>query len=153
MSMPSSLNRRQLLLMGSLLVFAGILPDHSQASRRAARQLIAQLTGQKKPTKGGISIELPPVTDQADFVPVRVRIETLMQGDDFVKSIHLAAEGNPEPHLASFHFSKGCSRAEVRTKIRLVKSQMIIAAAVFADGRVKIAKKRGKISTGPGGCG
>ena len=43
-----------------------------------------------------------------------------MTADDYVKAVHVFAEGNPRPDVASFYFSPACGEATCATRIRSV---------------------------------
>ena len=76
-----------------------------------------------------------------------------MTPDDYVKTVHLFAERNPEPAVASFSFTPECTKAEVITRLRLVQSQIVVAVAEMSDGSFYMGKGFSKISTGAGSCG
>ena len=65
----------------------------------------------------------------------------------------MVAERNPTPAIASFHLSPANGRAEISTRIRLLQTQVVIAAAEMSDGSVRIGKGRCKIIGGAGACG
>lgn len=151
------LNRRDLLILCGAWAAAGFpvsgLLNPAHAGPRDAKKRIAELTGGIKPQKGRINITLPKVTDQGRFVPIRVKVESPMSADDYVKAIHIVAERNPTPEVASFYLSPANGRAEVSTRIRLLQTQVLVVAAEMNDGSVFMAKGRSKITGGAGGCG
>ncbi|MBE9538323.1 MAG: thiosulfate oxidation carrier protein SoxY [Proteobacteria bacterium] len=151
------LNRRDILSLFAALAAAGLplggLMGSARAAPRDARKHLAEITGGIKPKKGRITITLPKVTDQGDFVPLRVAVESPMSEVDHVKAIHIVAERNPTPAVASFYLSRAIGKAEVSTRIRLVKTQVVVAVAEMSDGSLFLGKARCKISTGAGGCG
>ncbi len=146
------LSRRDLLLWFVAMTASGLLRD-SEAAPRDAKKLLAQLTGGAQQQKDGVHITLPAVTDQARHIPIRVSVDSPMTEDDYVKAIHVVAERNPTPAIASFHLSPANGKAEISTRIRLIKTQIVIAAAQMSDGSVRIGKARCKITGGAGACG
>jgi len=155
MERTSRLTRRQVLALFAAAMATGLPLGAPQAGPRDAKKHLAELTGGTKPqkVKGKIKITLPKVTDQGDFIPLRVAVDSPMTDSDHVTAIHVVAERNPSPAVASFRFGPGSGRAEVSTRIRLVKTQVIQVAAEMNDGSVYLAKARCKIATGAGGCG
>lgn len=151
------LNRRDLLVLCGAWAAAGFpiggLLETAHAAPRDAKKRIAELTGGLKPQKGRVKIILPKVTDQGRFVPIRVSVESPMSETDYVKAIHIVAERNPTPEVASFRLSAANGRAEVSTRIRLLKTQVVVVAAEMSDGSVFLGKGRCKITGGTGGCG
>jgi len=151
------LSRRDLLQLFAL-VSAGGLPfgamlREATAAPRDAKKLLAELTGGVEQTKGGVEIVLPSVTDQARYIPMRVRVDSPMTEEDHVKAIHVVAERNPTPAIASFHLGPANGRAEISTRIRLLQTQIVVVAAEMSDGSVRIGKARCKITGGAGACG
>jgi sulfur-oxidizing protein SoxY len=57
-----------------------------------------------------------------------------MTADDFVKTIAIFNERNPQPNVAHFHLGPRSGRATVSTRIRLGDSQNIVAIAQLSDG-------------------
>ncbi|MCL6415459.1 hypothetical protein MIB92_07340 [Aestuariirhabdus sp. Z084] len=149
------IERRELMLwlaafpVLSLLVFSPV----ANGAPRDAKQRLKLLIGEKKPAKGRIKIELPAVTDQGRFVPIKVSVDSPMSDEDYVKAIHIIAERNPSPEVASFYLSPANGRAEISTRIRLLKTQVVLVAAEMNDGSTYLAKGRSKITGGAGGCG
>lgn len=151
------LSRREILhLCGAAtaagLPFSGMLRQ-AEASPRDAKKLLADLTGGGDQQKGGVKITLPVATDQARHVPIRISVESPMTEQDHVKAIHVVAERNPTPAVASFYLSPANGKAEISTRVRLLQTQVVVVAAEMSDGTVRIGKGRIKITGGAGGCG
>jgi len=150
-------SRRQVLALCAASTAAGLpfgdFLKTASATPRDARNRLDELTGGFKPNKGRVRIVLPDVTDQGDYVPMRVAVHSPMSEDDYVQAIHIVAERNPTPAVASFYLSPANGRAEVSTRIRLSKTQVVIVAAQMSNGTVYLEKARCKITTGAGGCG
>ncbi|NNG11787.1 MAG: thiosulfate oxidation carrier protein SoxY [Halobacteria archaeon] len=151
------LSRRDLLLLFSAVAATsmpfGWLVREAGAAPRDAKELLVKLTGGAEQQKGGVTITLPAVTDQARHVPMRISVASPMTENDHVKSIHVVAERNPTPAIASFQMGPANGKAEISTRIRLIKTQIVIAAAEMSDGSVRIGKARCKITGGAGACG
>jgi sulfur-oxidizing protein SoxY len=151
------LSRRDILALCAALAAMGLtglaLPGQAHASPKDARKRLAGLTGGVKPIKKGVTIALPKVTDQGNHIPLRVSVDSPMTEDDYVKAIHVVSERNPIPAVATFHLSPASGKAAISTRIRLVKTQVVMVAAETSSGVVYLGKARCKISTGAGGCG
>ena len=61
------------------------------------------------------------------------------------------SDGNPRPEVATFHFTALSGTAAATTRMRLAKTQNVIALAKMADGSVYMDKKEVKVTIG--GCG
>jgi sulfur-oxidizing protein SoxY len=151
------LSRRDILLLFAAVTACGVpfgtAFRDARAAPRDAKQRLAELTGAAEQQQGGVEITLPEATDQARHVPMRIRVDSPMTEDDHVKAIHVVAERNPTPAIASFHLSPANGRAEISTRIRLLQTQVVVAAAEMSDGSVRIGKARCKIIGGAGACG
>ena len=153
-ALPRALTRREFLALALAVGFSAALkPVALHAAPKDAKARLAQLTGNNKLTKGRVTVTLPKITRLHDFVPIRVSVESPMTGSDYVKAVHIVSERNPEPDVASFFFTPDNGKAEVSTRIRLVKSQVVVVAAEMSDGNYYFAKGFTKVSKGTGGCG
>ena len=63
-----------------------------------------------------------------------------MRGNDRVQAVHLIAEKNPRPSVATFSFGEGAGRAEVELNIRLAGTQRVFALAEMSDGTLRYAE-------------
>lgn len=109
------------------------------------------LTGGRRPeTSDRIRLTLPRAFERGDAVPLMVEVKTAMTDADYVKRLHLLAEANPLPEIASFHFTPRSGRGRVVTRIRLAKTQNVMAVAEMGDGAVLMAQAPVEVETG--GC-
>ncbi|CCQ73760.1 thiosulfate oxidation carrier protein SoxY [Magnetospira sp. QH-2] len=151
-----AVSRRGLLGVfgGGALAVAGatLTPKSAQATPDKAAELAKKLSG-KMPAGGDarVSLKLPEIAENGNTVPVTVKVESPMTAADHVKKIHIISEGNPNPGVCSFTLSAECGKAEVATRIRMAKTQNIVAVAEMSDGSVISNKKETKVTIG--GCG
>ena len=80
------------------------------------------------------ALTVPEIAENGLVVPVTVDVESPMTEADYVRAIHIVAEGNPLPNVVSFFFSPRSGRAAVTTRIRLGDSQRVRAIAQMSDG-------------------
>ncbi len=151
-------NATPLLSRRGLLIGAGIAaaaiaarPRLTQAAVTEADRLIETLTGGVTPQAGKVSIKLPQIAENGNTVPFTVSVDSPMTDKDFVKAVHVVAEGNPAPGVASFNFTPAAGKAEVAMRMRLAKTQNVRAIAVMSDGSVYQAEQEVKVTIG--GCG
>jgi sulfur-oxidizing protein SoxY len=86
------------------------------------------------PQSGRIKLEIPPLVENGNSVPLTVNVESPLTESDHVKSIYVFNEKNPQPNVAAFHLGPRAGRASVTTRIRLADSQMVVALARMSDG-------------------
>lgn len=149
------LGRRQVLKaagLGALAVAGtGLASKDASATADKANAAISKFTGGKAATKGKVTVKLPEIAENGRTVPVTVSVDSPMTSDNYVKSIILVAEGNPQPDVVSFNLTPGLGKAEISSRMRLGKTQNVSAAAVMSDGSVFKGTKQVKVTIG--GCG
>ncbi|MDO8694287.1 MAG: SoxY-related AACIE arm protein [Sheuella sp.] len=127
-----STSRRKFIVMTGA---ASLVPWLSvQATESEAAQAIKQIVGSSKIRTGRVELEIPPLVENGNSVVMKVSVESPMTENDFVRAIHVVAEGNPLPNVASFQLSHRAGRAVVTTRIRLNDSQRVWAIAQMSDG-------------------
>lgn len=147
------LSRRAALALGAgsaALTFVG-WSGGAQATPKAAADEIAKFTGGKTAEQGKISIELPEIAENGNTVPLSVSVDAPMTAADHVSDVLVVAEGNPNPGVATFHFTAMSGKAEAATRIRLATTQNIVVVAKTSGGKFYTAQKLVKVTIG--GCG
>lgn len=146
---------RRALLAGAGASFAllggGVLPRRALADPETTAREIWRLMGAVEPRDGRIVLDMPAIAENGFVVPLEVRVDSPMTAEDHVKAIHVFAELNPWPTLASFHFGPLSGRAQVATRVRLARTQDVMAFAVMSDRSVWRTVRRVEVVIG--GCG
>lgn len=149
------LGRRQMLKsvgLGALaLAGTGLFSKTVQATPDKASKYLSKLTSGTVGTMGKVTVKLPEIAENGRTVPITVSVDSPMTDGDYVKSVHIVSERNPQPEVISFNLSPSMGKAEVRTRMRLGKTQKVRAAAVMSDGSVFTGEKEVKVTIG--GCG
>jgi sulfur-oxidizing protein SoxY len=83
---------------------------------------------------GKVKLDIPPLVENGNSVPMTVSVASPMTANDYVKSIHVFNEKNPQPNLGNFYLGPRAGRAQVSTRVRLADSQKITAIAHLSDG-------------------
>lgn len=104
------------------------------------RPLVAEILRGAQPEAGGIEVELPQIAENGNSVPMRVRVASPMTAQDHVSAIHILAERNPRPRVATFHLTPASGRAEVTTRVRLAGTQPVTVIAALSGGRFRMSK-------------
>ena len=128
-----------------------IAPRAALATPEKVAEEIKKLFGDKKITPGKIKLDLPSIAENGLVVPLNFEVESPMTEKDYVKTVHFFAEGNPSVGIAAFHFSPLSPKAAASLRIRLAKSQDIVAVAEMSNGEIYSARKEVKVTIG--GCG
>ena len=134
---PHSSRRRFLGLAGGAAV-AGAIPivivRPAEATPATLASAIKQVTGGAAVQTGKVKIDIPPLVENGNTVPLTVSVAHPMAPEDHVKSIHIFNEKNPQPNIGNFYLGPHSGRAQVSTRIRLADSQKIVAIARLSDG-------------------
>jgi sulfur-oxidizing protein SoxY len=96
----------------------------------AIRNVIGTATVQP----GKVKLDIPPLVENGNTVPMTVSVTSPMTPQEFVKSIHVFNEKNPQPNIGTFYLGPRAGRAQVSTRVRLADSQKITAIARLSDG-------------------
>lgn len=122
---------RRGMLAGALSVLV-VRPARATPESMAAA--IQAFVGGAEVRKGRVALDVPPLVENGNSVPIKVTVESPMTSQDFVRTVAIFNEKNPQPNVATFHLSPHCGRAMVSTRIRLGDSQNIVAIAQLSDG-------------------
>lgn len=118
-----------------LLAAAGsVMVRPARATPAEMEAAIAAFTGGAPLRDGRVSLEIAPLVDNGNTVPVTVSVESPMSAAEHVQAIALFAGGNPQPPVAVFRLGPRNGRARVDTRIRLATSQTVVAVARLSDG-------------------
>ncbi|MBH5367593.1 SoxY-related AACIE arm protein [Bradyrhizobium glycinis] len=133
--MPTT--RRQFLNLAGGVTVAGTVPIVTlrplQATPAMLNAAIRNLVGEAQLRSGRIRLDIPPLVENGNTVPMTVSVASPMTTDDYVKSIHVFNEKNPQPNIANFYLSPSAGRAQVSTRIRLADTQKVVAIARLSD--------------------
>lgn len=141
------------MLGAGALVIAGacLLSGPASATSATAEEALKKLTGGKPTKTGRVHIKLPPIAENGNTVPMTISVDSPMTEKDYVKAVYVVADGNPRPDVATFHFSPMSGKSEASTRIRMAKTQNVIAIAEMNDGTLYRATQNVKVTIG--GCG
>ena len=130
--------RRQFLALACGALASGAeaqLPPNIEAQRRAALQeAVRKATGGAEPRHGKVKLDLPPLIDNGNTVPLSVTVESPMTPADHVKAIHVFTEKNPQPNVISAQMGPRAGRARIATRVRIADTGMVVAIAQMSDG-------------------
>jgi sulfur-oxidizing protein SoxY len=130
--------RRRFLALAGGTAVVGTLPIVSvrpvEATPETMAAAIHAVVGGAAVQTGKVKLDIPPLVENGNTVPMTVSVASPMTATDYVKSIHVFNEKNPQPNLGNFYLGPRAGRAQVSTRIRLADSQKITAIAHLSDG-------------------
>ena len=125
---------RRLVLFGAAGSGLALYAPPAAASPAAMDEAIRALVGEATVKRGRVKLELPPIVENGNAVPLTVTVDSPMSKTDHVTAIHIFNEKNPQPYVAAFGLGPRAGRAAVSTRIRLADSQQVVAIARLSDG-------------------
>jgi len=138
MRSPDTSTRRQFLGLAGGAAMLGAAPllitKPAEATPAMLATAIRNVVGASVVRTGKVKLDIPPLVENGNSVPMMVSVTSPMTDKDYVKSIHVFNEKNPQPNLGNFYLTPRAGRAQVSTRVRLADSQKIIAIAKLSDG-------------------
>jgi sulfur-oxidizing protein SoxY len=137
MERPSS-RREFLLAAGGVAAGLGlgavITVEPAAATPVEMQEAVRKVVGPARISPGKVKLELPPLIENGNAVPLTVSVDSPMTEAQHVKAVHVFTEKNPQPYVVSFHLGPRAGRARVATRIRLADSQTVLAICQLSDG-------------------
>ena len=150
----ASLSRRELLSSASTVAIASLFGGQvplAWAEAEDLQELLEEYTGGSEAKSGRLTLKMPEIAENGNTVPVSVSVESPMTDDDYVESVIILAELNPNPGVVTFNFSPSSGEAQASTRMRLATTQTVYAVAKMSDGSLFADQRNVKVTIG--GCG
>jgi sulfur-oxidizing protein SoxY len=137
MPKPDPSSRRQFLGLAGGVAVLGAVPmvtvRRAEATPAMLASAIRNVVGEAPVRTGRVKLDIPPLVENGNTVPITVSVTSPMTADDYVKSIHVFNEKNPQPNVGNFFLGPRAGRAQISTRIRLADSQKIVVIARLSD--------------------
>jgi sulfur-oxidizing protein SoxY len=131
-------SRRQFLVLACSALATGAeaqLPPNIAALRKLAlEEAVRKVVGDAQVRRGKVTLELPPLIENGNAVPLSVAVESPMTPADHVKAIHVFTEKNPQPNVISAWLGPRAGRARITTRARIADTGTVVAIAQMSDG-------------------
>ncbi|HSI01033.1 MAG TPA: SoxY-related AACIE arm protein [Reyranella sp.] len=124
--------QRRTFLAGAATVT--LVPFTAEATPDAMAAAIREVTGGAPLHADGVTLDMPPLIENGNAVPLTVSVDSPMTPGNYVKAIHVFNEKNPQPHVFNAWLSPANGRATVATRIKLADTQKVIAVAETSKG-------------------
>ena|SRR5437870_2404920 len=131
--------RREFLILACGAFAAGeaaaqLDPNIQKLRAAALESAIRKVTGGKPVRAGKVKLDVPPLIDNGNTVPLSVAVNSPMTSADHVKAIHVFTEKNPQPYVVSAYLGPRAGRASIATRARIADTGKVIAIAQLSDG-------------------
>jgi sulfur-oxidizing protein SoxY len=104
------------------------------AKKEDAAKAIQEITGGKPIIDGKVKLVIPPLVENGNLVVLKLSVDSPMTASNYVKSVHVIAEGNPLPNIFTVYFTPRSGSPNITTRVRLADSQTVWAIAQMNDG-------------------
>jgi sulfur-oxidizing protein SoxY len=121
-------------LAGGIALTSVVTIGSARATPATMTAAIKKVVGEAPIRKGKVMIDVPPLVENGNAVPVTISVESPMTAADHVKSIHLFNEKNPQPDVIGAYLVPHAGKAALSTRIKLAAAQKIVAVAQLSDG-------------------
>jgi sulfur-oxidizing protein SoxY len=98
------------------------------------QEAIRKVVGGASVTPGKVKLDLPPLIENGNAVPLTVTIDSPMTEAEHVRAVHVFTEKNPQPYVVTFRLGPRAGRAKMTTRVRLADSQNVVAICELSDG-------------------
>ena len=138
LNFPLKVNRRHWLQrtqkLGLLTLGTWFSPSFVFAKKEDADEAIRKITGDAKIQEGRVTLTIPPLVENGNLVVLKVSVDSPMTVNDYVKAIHVIAEGNPLPNIFTAYLTPHSGTANITTRVRLADSQRVWAIVQMSNG-------------------
>jgi sulfur-oxidizing protein SoxY len=110
------------------------VPCVAEATPQALAAAIKEVTGGAPLKPGKVKLDIPPLVENGNAVPLTVTVDSPMSEADHVKAIHVFNEKNPQPHVFNAWLGPNNGRAAIATRIKLADAQKVVAIAETSNG-------------------
>src|SRR4051794_26110299 len=102
-----------------------VLPCAAEATPDTLAAAIKEVTGGAPLRSGKVTLDIPPLVENGNAVPLTVRVDSPMTEADHVKAIHIFNEKNPQPHVFNAWLGPRNGKAAIATRIKLADAQKV----------------------------
>lgn len=130
------ISRRHFLLLGAFATPAIAQLDPNIAAKRKAalEEAIHAVTRGAPVRQGRVKLDVPPLVDNGNTVPISVTVDSPMTAADHVRVINVLTEKNPQPFVLTAHLGPRAGRASISMRGRIADTGNVIAIAEMSDG-------------------
>ncbi len=124
--------RRHFIAGAALVTVVPFTAAHATPEMLAAA--IKEVVGDAQIRPGRVKLDIPPLIENGNAVPLTVSVESPMTEADHVKAIHVFNEKNPQPYVFNAWLGPRNGKAVVGTRIKLADTQKVVAIAETGGG-------------------
>ncbi len=136
-------------LPGLTLVRPG--PDDPPIPNEVVQKIYDERFQGRPITRAHMTLDIPIMAEDGRYVPVLIESDLPMAADNYVKSLYLIVDHNPDPLVTAFHFTPVIAPVVLQTRIKMKRTSWIRAIADTSKG--ELFADYLKVETTLNGCG
>lgn len=126
----------------------GPSPQYAEALQR--------ILGGKEAKEEKVTVEIPEAVENGNIVPYKLDVQgatspEFAEGNETIERLYLLSTRNPQALVATFQFTPLSGKPAVSGRMRLAKSQDVVAVAATSAGNFLIGRR--KVEVAIDGCG
>ena len=145
------ISRRKAIHLLSVLAGSMFVSSISFSQTNQVLKRIDEITNGLGAEESDIYLDLPEIAENGNQVQINFEIDSPMTETNYIKQVHVLADGNPAPNVATFSFTPEMGSCAATTRMRLSKTQNVYLLAENSDGQFSMTKAKVKVTIG--GCG
>lgn len=150
-----AIDRRSFIVSGaavaSSLALTLLGSKSADARSRTYEEAVEEVLKGAKPTADMIILKMPEIAENGNVVAISIDATAAEAAGKTVKALHVYATDNPWPYVATFHLTPQSGKAIVTSRMRLARSQKVVAVAALESDEFLITETFVKVTIG--GCG
>ena len=145
------ISRRKAIHLISVMAGSMFVSSISFSQTNQVLKRIDEITKGLGAEESDIYLDLPEIAENGNQVQINFEIDSPMTETNYIKQVHVLADGNPAPNVATFSFTPEMGSCAATTRMRLSKTQNVYLLAENSDGQFSMTKAKVKVTIG--GCG
>lgn len=135
----------------ALATLRGARPAEDDEPPEQVRRVLEARFGKRPIRKGHVQLDIPSDAPDGRTVPLFIETDLPMTADDYVKSVHILVDHNPDIHLAEYRLTPALGAASIDTRIKMRRTSYVRAIVETSRGEVWYAAS--KVFVTLNGCG
>jgi len=125
--------------------------DDPPVPNEIVAKIIKDRVGDRTIQRGHVTLDMPDMAEDGRIVPTVIESDLPMTDGQYVKSVLLIVDHNPDPLVAAYHFTPAIGPLALSTRIKMKRTTWVRAIVETSTGEVWADYK--KVETTLNGCG
>jgi sulfur-oxidizing protein SoxY len=125
--------------------------DDPEPPNETVAKLLKQCVGDRTIQRDHVTLDMPDMAEDGRIVPVVIESNLPISETQYIKSVYLFVDHNPDPLVAAYHFTAPLGPLALSTRIKMKRTSWIRAIVESSTGEVWADYK--KVETTLNGCG